>query len=321
MKYFIWIAGLILAFGSLGCSQPFAFEVKDIDYDALGSGRLLMTSESLLQTYYIDVDEREAYYIPLPKNNAGSFAVDGAGKFIYTTSGLDIYRAEIGGWIWEKLTTQLPLAREELTGAYNFAVSPDNQRFYFNASDLQRPRRPLVSLDLETGETTDLSALTGHNIFNYSINPVSGEIAFIIQEGSDSTLQFYQMQGDGSDIQLIYSVETIPSQLLSPNNIMHWTVDGKEIVYILSDQEFIYRYDLASNALSKMPFYQELNDYNRSTRIAFSPDGERIAYGFREFAVSEKWNRDRAPYAYGEDQIVSFCEYSCYTAAEVYWWP
>ncbi|MFK7921310.1 MAG: hypothetical protein AB8H47_05110 [Bacteroidia bacterium] len=312
MKYSLGIIGIILAIGSLGCSQPFALKVSDIDYEALGSGRLFVSSTNLQQSYYIDVDAKEAFYVPM----SDGFAVDGAGKFIYTISGRDIYRAEIGGFKWEKLPHQLPRGSTS-----NFGVSPDNQKLYFIWVDVINGNQPLVSLDLETGEITDLMPLSDFEIARCSVNPVSGEIAFLVQNIQDSTLHFYRMQGDGSELELLFSedLETRPNSL--PYNVMNWTADGKEIVYMLTGEEYIFRYNLASNTKSEMPFYQDLNYFNASTRIAFSPDGERFVYGLLESVIVENWDQNRKSYGYDRKTITSFCEYSCYTAGKVYWWP
>ena len=54
-----------------GCAERFAFEIEGeyIDYPALGTGKIIATSQGHYKNYYIDIDAQEAYLLPLPKNN------------------------------------------------------------------------------------------------------------------------------------------------------------------------------------------------------------------------------------------------------------
>ncbi|MEL7531837.1 MAG: hypothetical protein AAFN10_11040 [Bacteroidota bacterium] len=319
---FGWL-GILMMLG-LACAEPFAFELEreDIDFAALGSGKIIASSYGHYKNYYIDIDAQEIYLLPLPKNNENNLAVDPQGKFVYSIDGRDIYRAVPGIWDWEILPFKVPAGRDESGWVYNLEIDPTGSTLYFIWAKRQGPDRPLMSLDLNTGDTTNISQQLDFDVWDFSINPVSGDLLIPYFRATDSLKVLIRLDPKSLQRDSLFTFPLGQYENFVSLPPLTWLPNGEELAVIFPhNPDSIFRINLQSQEHEAMYDRHQLSYYH--SPFAFNPSGERLAIGFNDAFQVDLWDPSRTRSDYSKKLIFlgDICDYSCYGASEIYWFP
>ncbi len=307
-----------------GCAERFAFEIEGeyIDYPALGTGKIIATSQGHYKNYYIDIDAQEAYLLPLPKNNDNNLAVDPQGRFVYTTDGQDLYKAVPGEWDWKKLPYRLPAEDGPGGWIYNLEVAPNGETLYFIWVKSQSPERPMMALDLNSGDTTNISQVLGFNIWDFTINPVSGDLLIPFFRSADSMKVLINVNPQSFQTDSLFTLPLGEYDSYVGLPPLAYLPNGEEIALIYPhNPDSIFRINLQSREYEAMYDRHNLSYY--FSPLAFSPSGERYALGFNDAFQVDQWDSSLERFDYSKELIFlgNICDYSCYGAAEIYWFP
>ncbi|MEL6651782.1 MAG: hypothetical protein AAFQ87_13350 [Bacteroidota bacterium] len=306
----------------LGCQDEFAFETRDVNYEALGTGKLLISSASNNMNYYIDVEAKETYLLPLPRRNGGNVTVDAKGQFAYTHEGKTLYRAVPGEWVWEEMNVSLPGGSIEEGRIYDLEVDPKSETLYFIWEKPETFNKALIALALSTGEMTDLSEKTGLEISHFSLNPVSGDLLLPIPSSSDDTLYLYLYELDNEQLSLLFTSAIDWSSWIPFNSVLTWLPNGQEFAMVQSSiPDTIFRYD--ASTLERKGMFFRTDSFNEFLSVKFGPKGKSFIFREYESVSLTQWDTNYARGSSLEDEtLVLLCSYFvCESPNNIYWWP
>lgn len=322
-----YLLGIVfcVGIGLLGCQKSFVFEAEGIDFELLGSGKIIVASDGNYKNYYVDVDAKEVYHLPLPERNSSNIAVDPKGRFIYANDGRTLYRAVPGEWDWETLRVRLPAGRndDEVGSIYKMEVDPKNETLYFIWADNQSQDRPLIAMDLETGMMTNISQQLGVVIGNYAVNPQSGELLLPLAHPTDSIKEIYLFDPASAQLEKLVSYPLAPNEWSGNPPLLNWLTDGKEFSLVYdAEPDSLFRFNIETKHYEAMFNRHDLSYFKPP--LTFSPDGERFAFDLYQTLAVDNWKPDNSKLDYNqtETSLLGFCEFAaCFSLRKIYWWP
>lgn len=181
--------------------------------------------------------------------------------------------------------------------AYDYMpqFSPDSKTLYFMRPDLASESdintgvfEEIVAYDLESGEVRFLTSLykLGESVGNFTVSPVTGEIAFFRVSYTDLPGGSYEVTHRLSFLQpetgLISDFTTLPPAQYDYG--MDWSPDGKDIIFSahIGDEQGIYRIKLTDGSQPLLVFRHLTENSLPPNYPFYYAGGSRIVWGGQE---------------------------------------